>query len=184
MRAILILVLSLLLITVSSAKHETVTVGPYEVSFDLNTTQEYNINVTKPIYSDTYGGIKYVAYIFDLKNTSLNIPLARITVFLYNNTSMEKSIEKMDSSTKQSLYGLGYHNVKTYNRIIDGQQGILGTVDRYDAPSLFFAVYWPTTSNNLGDTWVSIRSIYPWEPETLSILKTIHVELTGKQPEL
>ncbi len=179
MKKLMIFLVILVLISLSPAKQEAVTLGPYKVSFDLNTTQEYNINVSKPIHSETYGDIKYTAYMFDLEDSSSNIPLARITVFSYNDSSMDKSIKKMDSSTKQSLYSLGYHNIKTNYRIIDETQGILGTGDRYDAPSLFFAVYWPNTFNNLGDTWVSIRSIYPWEPETLSLLKTIHVEPTG-----
>jgi hypothetical protein len=179
MKQLIIFLVILLLTSVSSAKYEALTLGPYKVSFDLNTTQEYNINVAKPIQSGTYGGTKYTAYMFDLEDCDLNIPVARITVFSYNDSSMDKSIEKMDSSTKQSLYSLGYHNIKTNNRIIDGQQGILGPGDRHDAPSLFFAVYWPDTPS-IGDTWVSIRSIYPWEPETSSLLKTIHVELTGQ----
>jgi len=182
MRAITILILSLLLISVSSAKHEVVTMGPCRVSFDLNTTQKYTINVSKPDYGETYSGDKYVGYDLWLVNTDLRpedtrlYQPASIYLSLFNNTTMDKSIESMKSSIGDDLSNQGIYSYETHNRIIDGQPGVIGVGEDSNGYTFLAANYWSTLTD-LRDTKIQIFSLYPWKPETLSLLKTIHVEL-------
>lgn len=180
MRISIILILSLLLVSVSSAKQESLTMGPYKVSFDLNTTQEYSINNTIPVeYAETYGGISYVIYQTKI-NDSNNI--AFITVNHFSSNQMNKDIDEMKSNIRDVLSNSPYYDCDTYDRIIDGKSGVLGVGENYEGDSNWFlAEYWPMF-NMSSDTKVSINSYYPWYDGTLSLLKTIHVEMEGKPP--
>jgi len=60
-RTAFIIILLLLLIFVSSAKHESLTMGPYKVTFDLNTTEAYGIN-NSVRHGETYAGTEFTGY--------------------------------------------------------------------------------------------------------------------------
>ena len=64
-----VLIAILALAAVSSAKYETVTTGPYSVSFYLNTTEKYDVGVEKPHYGETFGGVGYIRYSIKLNNS-------------------------------------------------------------------------------------------------------------------
>lgn len=166
--------------SVSIAKQESLTMGPYKVSFDLNTTHEYSINNTIPVeYAETYGGISYVSYQTEI-NDSNNI--AFITISYFSSNQMNKDIDEMKSNIRDTLLNSPYYDYDTYDRIIDGKSGILGVGENYEGDSnRFIAQYWPMF-NMSGDTKVSINSYYPWDDGTLGLLKTIHVEMVGKLP--
>ena len=169
-----IFLITFLLISESSARPESVIMGPYKVSFDLNTTQKYTINVSQPESGQTYGGVKFVMYEMWLENTSLNYSLASIGVTFFG-TSMDGSAQVMKSEIQEYLSSKGYYSNKDYDRIIDKKPGILGVGENPNRITLFQALYW-----SHDDTKVDIISIYPWEPETLGLLNSIHVELTDK----
>jgi len=178
MRILPILILFLLLVSLSSAKQESLIMGPYKVSFDLNTTQAYNINNAIPAtYGETYGGISYVTYttqINDSNNTAL------IIISYFSSNQMDKEIYAMKSSIQDSLSNSPYYDSDIYDRTIDGNAGILGVGENFKGDSQrFLAEYWPMF-NASGDTKIRIQSGYPWENGTLSLLRTIHVELIGK----
>jgi hypothetical protein len=178
MKLLPILILSLLLVSVSSAKQESLTMGPYKVSFDLNTTQEYSINNTIPVqYGETYGGTSYVIYQIIINDSNNS---ASILVNYFAN-QMEKDIDTIKSNIESSSYEHNKYD-RTYYRTIDGKLGVLGVGENYaeDSPQ-FYAEYWPMF-NVSGDTGIRIFSSYPWDDGTLSLLKTIHVEMVGKPP--
>ena len=167
-----------MLVSVSLAKEESLIMGPYKVSFDLNTTQKYSINNTIPVeYGETYGGIPYVVYrtIISAKNDSAAIYVNYFANKMNTNNDKTKS-EIRDSSSSW------FFDFDIYDRIIDGQSGVLGVgeSDRLGG-SVFDAIYW-SAFNTTGDTKVKITSFLPWENGTLSLLKTIHVEMVGKPP--
>ncbi len=170
MRMVLIIILSLFLISVSLAKHESLIMGPYQVSFDLNTTKEYRVNNTTAKHSETYCGAKYDTYTTLLNN---NNEFALITV-AYFVDKMNKSYDT--KSNENFLEGLKYHDIKTYNRTIDNQSGILSVGENSNGDCMFAVQYWPTF-NTSGYTNVLIESNYPWNNEMLDLLKTIRVEL-------
>ena len=73
--------------------------------------------------------------------------------------------------------GTEYYHVDIYNRIIDDNPGILGVGRTFQNDLFFYAKYWQ--SNN---TAIEIKSGFPWDDGTLSLLKTIRVELIGEPP--
>lgn len=159
------------MLSMSTAKNETFIMGPYMVSFDLNLTQEYNAkNETKHL--ETYSGIKYDAYIIEL-NSDGNFAL--ISIAYYNDT-MNKSIEDMRPNGEDFLRSLNNYNIKTHNRTIDNQPGVLSIGANSNGDCMFAAQYWASLTK-YGDTSILIKSNYPWDNGTLSLLKTIHVRL-------
>jgi hypothetical protein len=179
MKLFLILILSLLLMSVSSAKQESLIMGPYKVSFDLNTTQKYEINNTEVKYGETYGGTEYVRYNREVKNNS---NLGVIIQTTYYTDTMNKDVYDSKSDLETVFQNLdNYYNIKSYERLIDDQPGALVVGKNLEGDSLFAAGYWPKL-NLSGDTQMVIISTYPWENGTLSLLKTIHVEMVGKPP--
>ena len=62
MRAELILLLVLSLVAPAFAAYESGPVGPYVVSFDMNTTMKYTIIVETPSHGITALGVNFVRY--------------------------------------------------------------------------------------------------------------------------
>jgi len=121
LRAAQILVLFLLLMSVSFAKQESLEMGSYNVSFNLNTTQGYNIsNVTE--HSETYCGAEYEVFTTILNN-SHNFAFIVLTCFSLN---MDKSQDLMQYEIEKYLGGLAYNDIATYGRKIDGRDAIIG----------------------------------------------------------
>jgi hypothetical protein len=157
----------LLLISVPSAKNESLIMGPYNVSFDLNTTQPYLVNNSTK-HSETYWGTKYDTYTIML-NSSRNFALITVVDFKY----MKQSANDTQSGVEDFLQGLSYNHTIN-NRTIDDQSGILGIGVNSAGDFMYAAQYWPTFKASC-NTNVLIVSNYPWDDGTLSLLKTIHV---------
>ena len=171
-RMVLIIVLSLLLVPVSSAKHESITVGPYKISFDLNTTQNYSVNNTTFKAGITYDGTKYNTSSAWL-NSSSNFALVTVAHF---NDPMCGDLTDTQSSVSDFLQELNYNKIETNKIKIDGQQGIVGHGVNSNGDFMFAAQYWQksgTYFNAPYDTNVLIESDYPWYNTTFSLLKSI-----------
>lgn len=170
----LIIVLSLLLVSVSSAKHESLTVGPYNISFDLNTTLNYSVNNTSLKAGGTYGGTKYETYSAWLNSTS-NFALVTVAHF---DDAMCGDLDNTQSSVNDFLLELNCHNITIYKPTINGQPGILGIGVNSNGDSMFAAQYWQKSSTSFSapyDINVLIESDYPWDT-TFSLLKSIQVK--------
>ena len=140
-------------------------------SFDLNITQEYNVkNETKHL--ETYSGVKYDVYTIEL-NSEDNFAL--ISIAYYNDT-MNKNIEDMRSNGEDFLRSLNNYNIKTHNRTIDNQSGVLSIGANSNGDCMFAAQYWAKLTQ-YGETNILLESDYPWDSGTLNLLKTIHVKL-------
>lgn len=148
--------------------------GPYRVSFDLNTTNEYYVNASFPAkYGETYSGIKYVMFYGHING----IRLGNIEITYFDSNEIDSSLDSTKSMVEDYLQSTEFHYVDTYNRIINGKPGILGVGKSFENDLWFDARYW--LSNN---TMIEIKSDFPWDDGMLSILKTIRVELVGKPP--
>jgi hypothetical protein len=176
---VLTIFLSLLLVTAASAKYESLIIGPYNISFDLNTTRNYSLsNATKQ--SETYCGAKYDTYTIILSNKSNS---ALITIADFKN-KIDKGINNIQSNFEDYLRGLNYYNnIVTYNRTIDNQSGVISVGLNSNGDPMFAAQYWAKRNsssikkpNASSETNVLIMSNYPWDDGTLNLLKTIHVE--------
>lgn len=171
MRIVPIIILSLLLISVSSAKHESITVGRYNISFDLNTTLNYSVNNTSFKAGGTYGGTKYNTCSAWLNSSSY---FALITVAHFYDT-MCGNLDDTQSSVEHFLQELNYTKINIYKMTIDGQSGIVGHGVNFNGDSMFAAQYWQKSSTSY-DTNVLIESDYPWDNTTFSLLKSIQVK--------
>jgi hypothetical protein len=170
MRMIHAIAISLVLASVSVAQQENLTVGPYKVCFDLNAAQEYNIdNLIK--HSETYCGFKYDAYTI-IPSTSKNLALVTIVHFA---DEMNTSGCNMQNCIETLLESLNCTSIEIHTRAIDNQTGVLGVGANPDNQWIYAAEYWPTL-NASGDTNVLIQSNYPWDNETLNLLRTITIE--------
>lgn len=171
-----VIVLSLLLVSTSLAKYESLTIGPYRISYNLESTQPHSIsNATK--HSETYCGEKYHAYTTML---SSNGNFAFITIADFEEDNMSKSPFSTKSEIEDFLQGFSYYNIRFYNRTVDNQEGVLGVGVNHNGDLMYAAQYWmksdATCINASTCTNVLIESNYPWDNGTLSLLKTIRVE--------
>jgi hypothetical protein len=178
MRMTLIMVLSLLLVSVSLAHQESLITGPYKISFDLNTTEDYRVNnMTKN--SETYCGMKYEAYTMVL-STDYNLALITVTHFA---DKMDKSIYNIQNYINILLSSLNYYSIVIHNRTIDNQSGVLGVGVNTYGDCMYAAEYWPIFSTS-GETNVQIETNFPWENETLSLLRTISIKMINNTAQV
>jgi hypothetical protein len=60
--AVMLAIVSLVLMNPCFAAHDVVMLGPYNVSFDMNTTMDYEIYPEQPTSGITSGGFKFIRY--------------------------------------------------------------------------------------------------------------------------
>jgi hypothetical protein len=175
MRSIAIVALLALLIMPCIAVSDSVTTGPYKISFDLGLPNEaYTVTVSDPKEKESLGGDKSINYVINIKNETGITRLASLTLEqMQIKTFM--TADEMQSGLRSILSDTaGLRNVEVAEREIDGKPGAIGSGD-LDVSGLnikmYQASYYP-----FKDTLTFITSGYPWDEGTLSLLKTIHIE--------
>jgi hypothetical protein len=141
MKAIFALIAMLLLVALASAKPEDVSVGPYKVSFDLNTTMNYTVtpDYQKEAANSSYGAVKIQ---FDNQTQAL-IGITNFTTWQYAGFTRSDYLY-MDLALKTDKNVL-QGNVT--QGLIDGKNGMIVTQTRL-LPSdnstfdSMVAVYW------------------------------------------
>ncbi|VVB72188.1 Uncharacterised protein [uncultured archaeon] len=185
MKLFLALGLVLMLSTIAMATPETATLGPYTVSFDLNTGLQYQLMTSEPVQAEG-------ATIYGLQ------------IFTDNTTKAIISIDEFDSP-KDSTMGLykqlavmeillnSFNVTDVEDRTIDGNEGFLAsgvplpqnTFVPADA-RYFRAIYWLDSKScecgpvSVGTTSVDVKSSYP-DDVTESLIGSLHVEKTASQ---
>jgi hypothetical protein len=156
------------------AEPDNVTTGPYNVSFDLGLPNEaYTVTVSEPKEKESLGGDKSIEYNIFIKNET---GISRIASIGLTKKELKTFLtpEEMEMSMKSYLPGSGSTNVETSVREIDGKPGAIAAWDQ-DISGLemkmYQASYYP-----FQDTMTFITSSYPWDKETLSLLKSIHID--------
>lgn len=167
------LVLAMLLAMPCVAVPENVTMGPYNVSFDLNLSNStYDIEVMDPIQKESLGGdieIKHTMKISDSKQLTKKIELD----IKENNNTVVLSGSDMASAIRSAMKSTNYDNIQASTRIIDGKDGAIG-VGEIHKIKVYDASYYPDEN-----TIAMMVMTYPWEEGTLSFLKTLHIERAG-----
>jgi len=125
MRAELVLVLMLFLVAPSWASHEAGMVGPYNVSFDVNTTMQYSVIVEEPSSGVTSDGVNFERYNLTVQSTDY---FAWIILTHYEKP-MLANITANEYIVLAALQGSGADEPNIYQPLIDGQPGILATSD-------------------------------------------------------
>ena len=191
MRAELILFLMLFSASPIMASHEAGVVGPYNVSFDMNTTMDYSVIVEKSSSGVTEDGVKFDRYNMSVQSTDYFawIVLTRYTEPMLANITANAYI------VQSALVGSGADEPNYYQPLIDGKPGVLGNFrfERQDLGNgqykegdlVVAASYSPDAKvqengEYRGITNVRLLSTFPWEV-TRDLLYYLHVEAPGDQ---
>jgi len=167
LHAIIGLLLALSAISIASATTEKVSAGPYEVSFDLNTTENHTIEALGP--AETNASTGYTVMIDFLGKSTLGI---------YISETKEPDDATL-KSTKNVLQARSENNPKAKVEIgtIDGREGVIGfglpTYDEQHNPveneSSFMYVYWLDSKKcECGPVYVGKTRVWgggPWTSE-------------------
>lgn len=177
MRAELILALMLVLVGPGFAAHDVVMLGPYNVSFDMNTTMDYGIYPEQSVSGVTSGSFKFVRYNISVETAD---HFAWIILTRYEKP-MLASINSNKEIVEAALMASGCESPKLYQPLIDGQPGVLGNCRFDNGEILVVASYSPDgkvrdNGEYSGQTDCRILSIFPWEI-TRDMLYTLHVEV-------
>jgi hypothetical protein len=177
MMRLIAIVISLTLFTAPCiAVPDSVTTGPYKISFDLGIPKEaYYVTVSDPKEKESLGGDKSITYSIFIKNVT---GISRIALIALTITKPELKTfltpEEMQMSMRSYLPKSGLTNIETSAREIDGKTGAIASGDMDISGleiKLYQASYYPSK-----DTMAFVQSSYPWDEETLSLLKSIHIE--------
>jgi hypothetical protein len=157
------------------AEPQTVTTGPYTISFDLGIPKDsYSVKVSEPETKESLAGDTSTIYAVELINDTDLTRRAYIFLTEYPKDQLNLSssflVMFVENLAKQS----GFSDVIAANRIIDGVNSGIASGKLERIIDEYVAFYQP---NNHQD--VLLVSFYPWEEETLQLLKTIHVTKTA-----
>ena len=120
---VMVLILLLLLAAPAWAGHEAGSVGPYNVSFDMNTTMLYKVLVDEPSQGVTAGGVSFTRY-------NLTIDSADYTAYLILTRYDQPILASINNSKEiviAALLSAGAKEPKLYQPLINGQPGVLGS---------------------------------------------------------
>jgi hypothetical protein len=118
----LILLLVLSLAAPAFAAYESGPVGPYNVSFDMNTTMEYRVVVEAPSSGVTTLGVNFARY-------NLTIDSADYYAWLILTRYEEPMVANISANeyiVYSALLNAGGDKPNLYQRSIDGKPGVLG----------------------------------------------------------
>lgn len=154
---------------------ETVTAGPYEVSFDLG-EMNYTIVQEGPEPGETQDriGLERQRIILDGGNRAATIKITSYEDFRIVNMGTEMLLAEAALQTE------GYVKNNASEWTIDGEAGVLGIGEDEHYQILYVAIYWPDQVQTeegpvFGKTRCEIESSYRWDT-TKRLLDTIHVE--------
>ncbi len=186
----LLLLLVLCLAQPALAAHESGPVGPYNVSFDMNTTMDYRVIVEPSSRGQTSLGVDFIRYnmTIDSDDYAAWIVLTRYEEPMVSNVTANEYI------VYSALIDSGADRPNLYQVQIDGQPAVVGNFryerqflgeGRYQEGDLVVAAsYSPDArlyedSSYWGKNDCRVISTYPWEI-IRDLLHTLHVELPAE----
>jgi len=173
------LFLLLFLATPAMGAHEVVNLGPYQVSFDMNTTGECQITAEDPSSGVTPDGVSFFRYNISIDSED-GFALLVLTDYNY---SMLSGIKADRSIVEGLLEATSCQDPKLYQPLIDGHAGVLGNCRYPSGGIMTVASYSPDavpleTGEVRSKVNCRIFSVYPWET-TRDMLYTVHVQAAG-----
>lgn len=156
------------------AGQERVVLGHYNVSFDMNTTMDYNISIENPGLGMTSDGAKFTRYNITVESKDYFLWLV-LTAY---NASMLADLQSDMDIVTSTMDSAGCDDPKVYRPEIDGQSGVIGMYRFKSGDLLICASYSPDavadSGQSLGRTNCRVLSNYPWEV-TRDVLNTLRV---------
>jgi hypothetical protein len=179
--------LVLILAAPAFAAHESGPIGPYNVSFDMNTTSNYTVIVEAPTRGITSQGENFTRYNLTVDGTDyfLWLILTRYEEPMLANITANAYI------VWNALLNAGADQPKLYQPLIDGQPGVLGNFrfenqnlgqGQYKQGDLIVAASYSPDGRVYEDgvyrgrTDCRLISTFPWEV-IRDMLNSLHVEV-------
>jgi hypothetical protein len=179
MRAALILILVILTaMGISAATHESGPLGPYRISFDVNTTSGYKVVVDPPTNGTTSDGAKFTRYYLSVDGDN---GYASFIITGYDK-NMSAGIDDNKNIVTSALTEIGCDSPKLYPTTvaIDGHQGVLGNCKYPSGEGIVVASYSPDSvlenGTYAGKTDCRFVSTYSWNV-TRDMLASLHVDV-------
>jgi len=169
-----------MLSSLAMAVPESSQLGPYSVSFDMNTDMQHELQMTQPLQTQS-------ATIYGLQVFTDNTTKARITISEYN-SPIDATLPIYKQLAAMSIAFSGFNATSIEDMMIDGKNGFLIGSEPYPGNTmvpaginLFQALYWLDSKDcecgpvSVGTASVDITSSYP-QDVTRNLLGSIHVE--------
>ena len=151
----------LLLGSIASAEQESLSIGQYDVTFDLGDVGLYTTNITE---KDS----RFYAKITSENNSAVIIG--------YETNGADMDIAKENVLDLLIQGGINDTDVNLYKRTIDDQMAIFAVASRADGLPVFLASY-PEYLGAYGIAfYVVVFSNFPWEEGTRNLLDTLQVD--------
>jgi hypothetical protein len=165
-----------------AAQEEIVDLGPYQVSFSLESGRNCTVQVAEPVEGKTPTGIDYTERL-----TLLECDDGQVQIKV---TSYNSPVPAGDGVTKtlsrKLPWNIGYIGVETKERLLDRHTGFLTTFEEVSGEDTYQAAYWLdrylAPGDYLGKTSCVITSSLPWTA-TKELIDSVHIEkavATGK----
>jgi hypothetical protein len=161
--------------------------GPYNVSFDLGLPKSaYDIEIAPPDQQESLNGDISTVYLMTIDNSNKSdISTCMIVLSASNSQLPTASPQTLERTARNELGKMDFiSNIESSIRIIDGSNGAIASGDssilgKGNEFKEYNAMYNVKTGPNPRHLVCSIFSSYPWEEGTLSLLKTIHIEMVN-----
>jgi len=177
MREEIVLILMLASVGPSTAALQEIALGPYNISFDLNTTSEYSIDIEGASAGMSPEGVGFRRYNLTIDGTE---GFAFVVLTEYD-TDMNAGIRADLEVVAETLTLSACDQPKLYQPLIDGKPGVLGGCRYPSGNLLVVASYSPDGTSEGGQyrakTNCRVLSVFPWEI-TRDMLYTLHIERT------
>ena len=178
MRAALMLILLVMLAGAAAAGPVKEKLGPYNISFNLNTTAKYSISSEGPWNSITDSGVKFTEYNLSIDGGDSLLYLT-VRGYKIDNISDIDSNKTSINLVKGVLKVAQCTNTKLYQLPIDGHIGILGACSFPSNEVFACASYFiESPSSPIKKTNCRVFSTFSWEV-TKEMLYSLHVEGPG-----
>ena len=190
MRALFVLMLVLFLAAPALAAYESGTVGPYVVSFEMNTTMQYTVYVEDASRGTTSMGIGFTRYNLTIDSDDY---MASMVLTRYDEP-MVANITANEYIIYYALMNAGADEPNLYQPLIDGQPAVLGNFrfekqylgqGQYQEGDLVVAAAYSPDARVYEDgvyrgrNDCRIISTYPWEI-IRDLLNTLHVQVPAE----
>lgn len=179
LRIVLAFALVLMLSSLATSAPESTQLGPYAVTFDMNTDMDYQL---VPLES----GETEVANLYAMQISTDNSTGARLVISEYK-MLIDSTLAPQKQISTLNLILNGFNITNVDDTVIDGKEGYMvsGVPFPYntDAPadsSLIESIYWMDSVKcdcgpvSVGTTMVSITSSYP-EDVTMNLINSLKV---------
>ena len=167
-----------LLAAVALAAEETVSLGEYEVSFDLGNYTGYELEFEEVPYA-TVDGVEYPSQVCWIRGDgSMMIAINDYVV------PTEATSSRTRKAVSTYLDNAECTKVHTYEEQIDGKSAILGLGERPSGDILVCAIYWPDIHDVNGTLYGQVDCTIASEASvelTEMLLNSIHVKLPGEE---